>query len=49
MPALSQRLLDGVAAEPALNQADGMHPNPAGVAVISERLAPYVIRLLADD
>ena len=42
-------LLDGVAAEPALNQADGMHPNPAGVAVISERLAPYVIRLLADD
>ena len=56
-PALADRhgvplypfLLDGVAAEPALNQADGIHPNPAGVAVISERLAPYVIRLLADD
>ena len=42
-------LLDGVAAEPALNQADGMHPNAAGVAVIAERLAPYVIRLLAGD
>ncbi len=42
-------LLDGVAAEPTLNQADGIHPNPAGVAVISERLAPYVIRLLEDD
>ena len=42
-------LLDGVAAEPALNQADGMHPNAAGVAIIAERLAPYVIRLLAGD
>ena len=42
-------LRDGVAAEPALNQADGMHPNAAGVAVIAERLAPYVIRLLAGD
>ena len=33
-------LLDGVALDPALNQADGIHPNPAGVKVIVERLAP---------
>jgi acyl-CoA thioesterase-1 len=33
-------LLDGVALDPALNQADGIHPNPAGVAVIVDRLAP---------
>lgn len=33
-------LLDGVAMDPALNQADGIHPNPAGVVVIVDRLAP---------
>ncbi len=33
-------LLDGVAMDPALNQADGIHPNPAGVEVIAKRLAP---------
>ena len=33
-------LLDGVAMDPALNQADGIHPNAAGVEVIVERLAP---------
>jgi acyl-CoA thioesterase-1 len=33
-------LLDGVALDPALNQADGIHPNPAGVEVIVEHLAP---------
>ena len=33
-------LLDGVALDPALNQADGMHPNAAGVEVIVKRLAP---------
>jgi len=38
--------LDGVAAEPSLNQPDGMHPNAKGVAVIVERLAPHVIRAL---
>ena len=26
--------LDGVALNPKLNQADGMHPNPAGVKII---------------
>ncbi len=38
--------LDGVAARPELNQTDGMHPNARGVAVIVERIAPYVKRLL---
>ncbi len=33
-------LLDGVALDPALNQADGIHPNAAGVDVIAARLAP---------
>jgi acyl-CoA thioesterase-1 len=33
-------LLDGVALDPALNQADGIHPNAAGVEVIAARLAP---------
>jgi len=38
--------LDGVAAQPELNQADGIHPNAAGVAVIVERILPYVVRSL---
>jgi acyl-CoA thioesterase I len=38
--------LDGVAAEVKLNQADGMHPNPAGVDVIVSRILPDVERLL---
>ena len=42
-------LLAGVAARPALNQADGIHPNARGVGVIVERLAPYVKRLVAGD
>jgi acyl-CoA thioesterase-1 len=40
--------LDGVAAQPALNQADGIHPNPAGVNVIVERLAPTILKALDD-
>lgn len=39
--------LEGVAANPALNQADGMHPNAAGVAVIVEGILPDVEKLLA--
>ena len=27
-------ILDGVALNPKLNQADGLHPNPAGVKII---------------
>jgi len=34
--------LEGVAADPTLNQADGMHPNDAGVAIIVKRLEPVV-------
>ncbi|MGD9904000.1 MAG: arylesterase [Vicinamibacterales bacterium] len=35
-------LLDGVAGEPALNQADGIHPNPEG----ARRVADHVWRTL---
>jgi len=38
--------LEGVAADPALNQADGIHPNADGVALIVKRLAPRVQELL---
>ena len=41
--------LDGVAAEPALNQRDGIHPNALGVAVIVDRILPYVSRLIGDN
>jgi acyl-CoA thioesterase-1 len=40
-------LLDGVAADPALNQADGIHPNAAGVDAIVERILPQVEELVA--
>ena len=38
--------LDGVAADTKLNQADGMHPNPAGVDVIVQRILPSVEKLI---
>jgi acyl-CoA thioesterase-1 len=38
-------ILDGVALNPKLNQADGIHPNPAGVRIIVGRILPDVIRL----
>jgi acyl-CoA thioesterase-1 len=38
--------LDGVATDPALNQADGIHPNEAGVAIIIRRILPAVAALL---
>jgi acyl-CoA thioesterase-1 len=38
--------LDGVAADPALNQPDGIHPNARGVAVMVERILPAVERLI---
>jgi acyl-CoA thioesterase-1 len=31
-------ILDGVALNPKLNQADGMHPNPAGVKIVVKKL-----------
>jgi acyl-CoA thioesterase-1 len=39
--------LDGVAMNPKLNQADGMHPNPAGVKIVVARMLPYVKKMLA--
>lgn len=44
--ALYPFFLDGVVLDPALNQADGIHPNAKGVAVIVERILPYVRRIL---
>src|SRR3984957_19632524 len=40
-------ILDGVALNPKLNQADGMHPNPAGVKIIVARILPLVKTLVA--
>ena len=39
--------LAGVAADPKLNQRDGLHPTAAGVAVIVERILPQVEQLIA--
>jgi len=39
--------LDGVAADPKLNQGDGLHPNAAGVDVIVARMLPQVEELIA--
>jgi len=38
--------LDGVAGDPKLNQADGLHPNAEGVEVIVQRILPAVEGLL---
>ncbi len=40
--------LEGVAADPALNQADRIHPNPQGVKLIVARLLPDMERLIAE-
>ncbi len=39
--------LDGVAADPTLNQPDGIHPNKAGVTVLVERFSPAAQELVA--
>jgi acyl-CoA thioesterase-1 len=39
--------LDGVAADPKLNQHDGLHPTAAGVDVIVAKILPQVEELLA--
>ncbi len=41
--------LDGVAGRPDLNQPDGMHPNRKGVAIIVERMLPFVMKALGKD
>jgi len=38
--------LDGVALNPELNQADGIHPNQRGVAVMVEKMKPVVKEIL---
>jgi acyl-CoA thioesterase-1 len=40
-------LLEGVERNPALKQADGLHPNAQGVRLIVGRLAPVVAKALA--
>jgi len=40
--------LAGVAEHPALVQADGIHPNAAGVDIEVARLLPLVVRLVAE-
>jgi acyl-CoA thioesterase I len=39
-------LLDGVAVDARLNQADGVHPNAAGHRILAERVWPYLLPLL---
>ena len=38
--------LDGVAGDPAFNQADRIHPNEEGVDIIVERITPFVEKLV---
>lgn len=40
-------VLDGVAMNAKLNQADGIHPNPAGEKIVADRLFPDVLLLVA--
>jgi acyl-CoA thioesterase-1 len=42
-------ILDGVALNPKLNQADGMHPNPAGVKIVVARILPLVKKLAKES
>ncbi len=44
--ALYRFFLEGVAAQPHLNQRDGLHPNAAGVQVIVDAITPHVLKLL---
>ena len=39
-------ILEGVAQDATLNQADGMHPNPEGVEVVVKHLLPFVTKNL---
>jgi acyl-CoA thioesterase-1 len=41
-------ILDGVAQDPALNQADGLHPNPKGAQIVADKLLPFVTKNLDD-
>jgi len=39
-------ILEGVAQDPALNQADGLHPNVRGAQIIADRLLPFAAKNL---
>ena len=41
-------LLDGVAGNASLNQADGIHPNPAGARKVADLLWPYLERAVRE-
>ncbi len=42
-------LLDGVAADPDLNQDDGIHPNEEGARIVAQQAAEFVAPLLSTD
>ena len=44
--ALYPFFLDGVAADPNLNQADGMHPTADGITIIVENIIPSVEKVM---
>jgi len=44
--ALVPFLLEGVALDPKLNQADGIHPNAAGVKIVVANVLPHIQDLL---
>jgi len=39
-------LLEGVAADPELNQPDGIHPNEDGHRIIAETVLPYLLKAI---
>jgi acyl-CoA thioesterase-1 len=38
--------LKGVAGEPSLNQADGIHPTPEGYRIVTETVYPFVLEAI---
>lgn len=40
--------LDGVAAKPALNQSDGIHPTSEGYDKVAETVLPFVVQAITD-
>ena len=40
--------LEGVAADPGLNQADGIHPNAGGVRVVVKGIQPLVVKAVEE-
>ncbi|TLP47275.1 arylesterase [Cohaesibacter sp. CAU 1516] len=40
--------LEGVAGDPSLNLADGIHPNPQGIEIIVSNVAPFLLDIVKD-